>query len=564
MNAQTKLPVAQMRVDDLRTSAGERRTVVSDPARADAPRPKVAAARMVTSRRLVFNTFFNVVTAVSNALVAFLVVRVFLGHLGEARYGIWVLVGSVFRYRYVLSLGLSSAVNRYIPLYVAQGDEEGIARVINTGLLFFSCLAAILTAGTAVIHLKMGDWFALDADLVPTAALVVLIVGFGSAIGAPLQLGSAALSGLQRYDISGVISLIALIARTTVAIVLLQRGFGLLMLGFVFSVSEVVSQLTECCIAKRLLQNVTFSFRKVDLSLLGHMLGYGINTFLYMTSALIIYKASNLVIGVFLGAADVSRFDVACTGVVLMMQFLYALTAAIKPAVSDLDARDDRQRVKEIAFLTQKYSLLFLIPASCFLIVMGREFLTVWVGDRFGDPAVIASLAQVLAIMAVAYCLRLAQHSNFLVLVGRGQHRVFGVLTAAMAVLCVCGSVFAVRVLDAGLVGIAYANLVPMAIVCGLVLPLYFNRKMQMSVSESVVRVWHPAILGALPGVVVITLWKLVAPPDSWVGILAVVAVVAAAAVVFGWLFGLEPIERERVIRALGRRGGSLASRAAI
>ena len=74
-----------------------------------------------------------------------------------------------------------------------------------------------------------------------------------------------------------------------------------------------------------------------------------------------------------------------------MSEFVQAFTTAIKPAVSDLDTRDDQTRVRQIAFLTQKYSLLILIPAAAFLIVMGREFLTVWVGDRNqgpGDPAI--------------------------------------------------------------------------------------------------------------------------------------------------------------------------------
>ena len=80
---------------------------------------------MTTSKRLVLNTLCNVLTAVGNSLVAFFIVRVFLGHLGEARYGIWVLVGSVFRYRYILSLGLNSAINRYVPVYQAKGDHKG-------------------------------------------------------------------------------------------------------------------------------------------------------------------------------------------------------------------------------------------------------------------------------------------------------------------------------------------------------------------------------------------------------------------------------------------------------
>ncbi|MCP4594733.1 MAG: hypothetical protein GY842_28710, partial [bacterium] len=204
-------------------------------------------------------------------------------------------------------------------------------------------------------------------------------------------------------------------------------------------------------------------------------------------------------------------------------------------------------------FLTQKYSLLLIIPAGCFLVVFGREFLTVWVGQNFQDPTVVDSLAVVLAVLTVGHCIRLVQHSNFLVLVGQGEHRVFGVLTAVTALLCVASAVFAVKFLGWGLRGIAWCNALPMAIVSGLVLPVYFNRIMKIAWRESFQRVWRPALAGSVPSVLLMVVWKLLAPPTSWLGLLAVVTAGGALTALCGWALSLMPVERLRLLRVLGR-----------
>jgi O-antigen/teichoic acid export membrane protein len=240
--------------------------------------------------------------------------------------------------------------------------------------------------------------------------------------------------------------------------------------------------------------------------------------------------------------------------VLFLSQFLQALTAAIKPAVSDLDARDDQLRVKEISFLTQKYSLLLLIPGGCFLVAMGREFLWIWVGGKSQAPSVIDEMAVILAILAVGHCLMLAQYSNFLVLVGRGEHKIFGILTALMAIFSVFASVVAVKVLDWGLPGIAWSNFLPMALISGIILPIYFNWKMRISFSESARTVWRPALLGSLPGVAVITLWKYVAAPNSWPELMAVVIAASLVTLVSGWFLSLEEVERKRFAQIALRR----------
>ena len=488
-------------------------------------------------------------TLTSNAIIGFFMIRFFLGQLGEVQYGIWVLICSIFGYRSFLNMGLNSSINRYIPVYLATNNNEGIQRVISTSLFFFSILAFLLVLISFIIYHNIGSWFAIRPDLVDTAGTLVLIVGCCFSISMPLQISSAVLSGFQRYDMENLATLITLLIRTVLLIVLMLRGHGLIMMGLIFGLSEIVVRVLQLAFVKQLIEYNLFSFKNIDLKLLRKMLIYGINTFLYAMGALILLKASDLVIGIYLGTAEISQFAIAMAGIMLLSQLLEAFTAAIKPAISDLDTRKDQVRIREISFLTQKYSLLLLIPAGCFLVVMGKDFIWIWVGDKFQDPARISTMGSVLAILTVGHCIRLAHYSNFLVLVGRGDHRVFGIFTALTALFCVSASVVSVKVFNWGLIGIAWSNFLPMALVSGIILPIYFNWRMHISASENVRRVWWPSVLGTLPTIIMICIWKYFYPPENWRNILMVILTAIMLTALSSWLFCISKLEQKRLVR---------------
>lgn len=510
------------------------------------------AKTVTTSRALVRNTFFNVLMLVSNAVVGFLLVRFYLGRFGMERYGVWLLIGEIFRYRMLLGLGLNSAINRRIPMYLAQDDEDGIRRVVSTALFFFSIIAVVLVLLSVLFAVKIDDWFKIPAGLEREASVLMLVVGIGFAASTPLQLTTAVLSGLQRYDMVSITTVVVLAIRTALTVVLLLRGYGLLTLGIIYGVSEVVARGVQHILARRLLPVGYASWRYVDAALLKEMLFYGTNTFLYAIGALIILRASVMIAG-FLGTSEVAQFGMTAQVLLLLSEFVQAFTVSIKPAVSDLDTRDDHARVRQIAFLTQKYSLLILIPAGAFLILMGQDFLMVYVGAKIDDPATVKSMAGLLSILTVGYCLHLSQHSNYLVLSGRGEHRVFGLLTAVEAVLCVGIAIFTIAVLGWGLVGLAWSNLIPMALVAGVVIPIYFNRKMQIPARESLAQVWRPAVLSTIPGVALIVAWKHFAPPASWLALFAVVGAAAATTTLCAWFLGMNGAERKRLLSVLKR-----------
>ena len=185
------------------------------------------------------------------------------------------------------------------------------------------------------------------------------------------------------------------------------------------------------------------------------------------------------------------------------------------------------------------------------MVVMGREFLQVWVGEEFQNPAVIKNMSVILAILTVGHCLRLAQHSNFIVLVGKGEHRVFGLFALVMALLCVTASVVSVKVFNLGLIAVAWSNCVPVALISGIALPIYFNRKMNISVRDSISEIWWPALLGGMPAVIMISGWKYFYPPANWLSIALVILSAMLLTCLSAWCLSFTHLERTRFVKVL-------------
>src|SRR5271168_4088948 len=83
-----------------------------------------------------------------SALATNVVVGIFLSpfivhRLGDAAYGIWVLIFSVTGYYGLFDLGIRSSIIRYVSKYVATDDVEDLAKLVNTALFTYSCLGAL-------------------------------------------------------------------------------------------------------------------------------------------------------------------------------------------------------------------------------------------------------------------------------------------------------------------------------------------------------------------------------------------------------------------------------------
>ena len=66
-----------------------------------------------------------------NVVLGFFLSPFILHRLGDAAFGIWVLIFSITGYYGIFDLGIRSSVVRYIAKFTAVDDKEGLARFFN-------------------------------------------------------------------------------------------------------------------------------------------------------------------------------------------------------------------------------------------------------------------------------------------------------------------------------------------------------------------------------------------------------------------------------------------------
>jgi O-antigen/teichoic acid export membrane protein len=503
--------------------------------------------RPSTLSRLLTNGAWNALSTVVAGAIAFLMVPLLLQHLGRDSYGVWVLIGSLFAYASILHFGLSSAINRHVPVALAKGDEDAVRRVLTTGSVFFAGVGAVVLVATVLLRLYFVAWFNVPEALAPEVERAVLVVGGMLALTVALQAFGAALSGYQRYDLSAISRIVFLLVRGAVLWALVRAGAGLLTVAWTFGLTELGVNVLQMLLGMRLMPTRPLAPRWFEPRLLREMLAYGGNTFLYSTGAVIAYKASEVVVGVMRRPEDVASYAVAATGVLTLSAVVESLSAAIKPAVSDLDARDEADAIRRLALAAQKFALLVILPSTAFLVLMGGDFLRLWTGSELREVSV------AMALLAVGQAFRLAQQSNFLVLVGKGEHRFFGLAVLGVGALTIALTLIGVGPLDLGVIGAAGASCIAWAVIAGIVIPRHVDRQFGVTRGERWGRVIGPAVLGSAPGIALMGLWTAVRPLGSWLEVAVVTASVAAATAASAWRFSLEPAERTRLAGLLGR-----------
>ena len=493
-----------------------------------------------TATRLALNSICSLSINVTTALVSVFLTPFILSRMGDQRYGVWAVMGSVYAYSGVLSLGLYSAINRHIPVHVARGQDEKIREVASTTTAFFLAMGVLVLILTCLCGNQVLAIFVIPNSLLGPARLALYTVGVVACLCLSLNSFASVLSGYQRYDLMALGRLIAIGLRVMLVLVFLGRSEALVCMALIFGVTEVLTGISNLCFAWRLMPDHPLQVAAVRWPVLREMFGYGVNTFIYAVGAIAVAKTGEVIVGTSLPPQHITYYTLALMPPMMLSGFVESLVASIKPAVADLDARNDLRRIRELTLLSQKYVLLFMVPALAFFVILGDSFYRIWLHREVHQAVAL------LYVLVPGYLVHAAQFPLFLVLAGRGEHRIFGMLTLAMGFgAAVLGLLFC-RGLGWGTTGVALGATVAMIVVTGVVLPIHAAKQLGLALSDFARRSWIPAAYGVSPSIVVLVFWMRWQPPASLWELCLGTALTAAVSMLGAWFLSMERPERDR------------------
>jgi len=420
-----------------------------------------------------------------------------LHRLGDAAFGVWVLIFSVTGYYGLFDLGIRSSVVRYVSKYTATDDREKLAQFVNTALFTYSCLGVVSMVLTALLSSYVERVFKVPSDMHSQVRLLLLMVGASVSLSFPLGVVGGMLEGLQRFYILNWTSIGSTLARAALIVYFLNRRYGLLTVALITVILPIFSSIFRAIIVFRLCP-MPLGLKYVDRASFRHMANYGSTTFIMLVAGRLRFRTDAIVLGTMMSAVAVTWFNIGSRIVDYAQEFVSSLAQVFVPMSSQSEATGNLDRVRKIYIAGNRACAFLILPITAILILLGKHIIRIWMGARY-----IPHSYPVLVVMIIPYALMLSQAASGRVLFGLGKHQTWAAITAIEGVANLILSIALVPPL--GIIGDALGTAIPLCFTCIVFLPRHLKKQIGVPVRTFLRGAYTLPILLNLP--MVAALW---------------------------------------------------------
>ena len=277
-------------------------------------------------------------------------------------------------------------------------------------------------------------------------------------------------------------------------------------------------------------------------------------------------RVTALVMNLTFGLLGNVVFGIAVQVSANVRQLSMGLVTGIDAVAARLNKQQGDQAIRDLSQFATRSQALVVLPGVAWLMVYVEPFVTVWVGPRLEDPAMmIPVISNIGRIMLLGYAIRSLSEGWMRILSGAGHAKKFapivfgcGLLNPLLALLMLSVTTGSLQFASPT---IALASL--MVLVHGVILPIVVARHLSQPLREIVGPLFCPMVAAAIAGVVAHT-WLAVEPAQP----LETLAQLARSSIVFGvsyvaLAFAVATSSQERARFFAWLRGSELAEPAA-
>ena len=307
-----------------------------------------------------------------------------LHKVGSSDYGLYTLASSLIAL-FLMDFGMSDAVTRFISIYRAQKDQEGIDAFAGLAVKFFGLVCVIVAIVLKIIFENIEIIYSsLTSDELITFKKMFIIASVFGVGCFPVNICNGILNAYEKYIWLKGSDIINRVVTVIITIIVLWMDGGILSVIVVNGICNLASFILKIILCKK---NIPVH---VSLSKKGNLFLKNIFSFSAWTTVGSISQqmTSNLIPSILAMAAN-TRMITLYGFANVIEGYVFTITQAIngffmpkvsRSIVGDDDAQNILSLMIKVGRINQAVITLILIG----LTILGREFIYLWVGKDYG------------------------------------------------------------------------------------------------------------------------------------------------------------------------------------
>lgn len=410
---------------------------------------------------------------IANTIFGLIITPYILYSIGNIEYGVYKTIASLSSSLTILDLGIGGMIARYIARFKADNEDNRIESFLSMAFgegIILSAIVSIVCFGVFFLIPIIYET-GLDSDQILLAKQLFAIMAVNLIANIIFHLLCGVIQGNNKYSITNATQLVVLIIKIISLIVLLsfaKKAIVICLVDLVLSLLSIV--FVSLYITKKFGIRIQISFKGWDKGLFLESSKYTGLLFLTSIAAQVNNNLDNIVVGAVLGAASVTIYSIGLSIFGMFQTLSTSISGVMLPTVTNVLVDDiDGSKIKRLIIRVGRIQFMLLGSALAGFVVLGKQFVFLWVGEGFEDVYYLVLILMIPAMfeLCVNTCLSILRAKNQLGF----RTIVLSASTAANAIITVVGVL--IFGYYAAAIGTAFSFLIGSVIIMNI---YYYNK----------------------------------------------------------------------------------------
>ena len=338
-----------------------------------------------SSNQIKIGAILSYLSIVINIIAGLIYTPWMVDTIGKSDYGLYTLANSLITL-FLVDFGLSSAVNRYVAKYRAEGRQDKVNNFLGAVYKLYLIIDVVIFVALVIIYFCIDSIYVkLTPAELEKFKVVYLISAFFAVVNFPFVTFNGILNSYEEFihlKLADVIYRILLVVLTVITLFLGGRLYGLVAVHAI--VGLVIIAYKWIVIKKRIKLKVNWKY--YNFSLYKDIFCFSVWVTISSLAQRLVFNITPSILGAVASSATIAVFGIVTT----IEGYTYTITTAINgmfmPKISRIyEHGGEKDELMPLMLSVGKfqYAINGLIVAG--FAVIGKEFINLWIGSAYLD-----------------------------------------------------------------------------------------------------------------------------------------------------------------------------------
>ena len=448
----------------------------------------------------------NYINLALSSLIPFFYTPIMLNLLGQEEYALYKLSGSITGYLSLISLGLGSAITRYlIKARIERGAEEE-RRVLGLFVMIFRVVAILTLLLGAILSFGVGSWYdhSLAPEQLQKVEILIFILACNTSINFLASPYISVVNAYEKFVFLQTMSIFATCAGPILNLVALYMGYASIGLAISSLVATILFRIIYYIYVRRSM-NIRPIFAKPPISLVKDILTFSFWVFISNIVSHLYGTTDTVLMGAIpsLAIVGVAVYSVGEIMSSIVFSINSGISALLIPKANKMVFEGmDNSIITDTAIRIGRIQCFIISLVIFGFVAFGQPFIHFYVGDDYKDAYWIA------VVMMLPNMIPLVQSFCLNILMARNKNKFRAMVYLGIALINVVGTWYLLHTW--GIIGAAFMTGLSLLIGNGFIMNWYYQYKLGLDMLRFWKNVGRIVILPLIMSVAVLLLSKVV------------------------------------------------------